>query len=139
MASLRPDVRKAWLAQNPLPKGVRYYSLVTLPTPDRISRIVEKSYKRLGEIDWRNDSQVIYSDQIMPGSTLLGFLNADHWAIAIPLNRSHPRLAKRLVDRNDYPREALMEAVLRFIEEDLAAGSHDADGSHPGDRPTQHE
>ena len=89
VASLRPEVRKAWLAQNPLPSNVRYYSLVTLPDPERISRIVRSSYKKLGQIDWRNDSQVIYFDQIVPGSTLLGFLNADHWAVAVPLDRSH--------------------------------------------------
>jgi hypothetical protein len=118
--SLRPEVRKSWMAQNPLPPAIRYYSLVALPTPDRVSRIIEKSYRKLGEIDWRNDSQVIYSDQIIPGSTLLGFLNADHWAIAIPLNRSHSVISRSLVDKNDYPREALLEAVLRFIEEDLA-------------------
>jgi hypothetical protein len=120
VASLRPDVRKAWLAQNPLAPGVRYYSLVTLPTPDRVSRVIEKSYKRLGEIDWRNDSQVIYSDQILHGSTLVGFLNADHWAVAVPVSRSHPTIAKTLVDKNDYPREAMLEALLRFVEEDLA-------------------
>ena len=117
--SLRPDVRSTWMAQNPLPPGLRYYSLVTLPTPDRVSRIIEKSYRKLGVIDWRNDSQVIYSDQIIPGSTLLGFLNADHWAIAVPLNRSHPAISRSLVNKNDYPREAMLEAVLRFIEEDL--------------------
>jgi hypothetical protein len=122
VVSLRPDVRKAWIAQNALPPGLRYYSLVTLPTPDRVSRIIEKSYKTLGAIDWRNDSQVIYSDEIIPGSTLLGFLNCDHWAIAIPLNRSHPVISRSLVNKNDYPREALLEAVLRFIEEDLSAG-----------------
>lgn len=121
VASLRPDVRKAWLAQNPLPREVRYYSLVTLPTPDRVSRVIEKSYKRLGEIDWRNDSQVVYSDQILHGSTLVGFLNADHWAVAVPVSRSHPTIAKTLVDKNDYPREAMLEALLRFVEEDLAA------------------
>ena len=120
--SLRPDVRMAWMAQNPLPQGLRYYSLVTLPTPDRISRVIEKSYRKLGEIDWRNDSQVIYSDQIIPGSTLLGFLNCDHWAIAVPVSRSHPVISRSLVDKNDYPREALLEAVLRFIEEDLNDG-----------------
>ena len=124
VASLRPDVRKAWMAQNPLPPGLRYYSLVTLPTPDRVSRVIEKSYRELGEIDWRNDSQVIYSDQIIPGSTLLGFLNCDHWAIAVPVNRSHPVISRSLVDKNDYPREALLEAVLRFIEEDLNGGQH---------------
>ena len=48
VTSLRPDVRKAWMAQNPLPPGLRYYSLVTLPTPDRVSRIIEKSYRKLG-------------------------------------------------------------------------------------------
>lgn len=122
VASLRPDVRKAWLAQNPLAPGVRYYSLVTLPTPERVSRVIEKSYKLLGEKDWRNDSQVIYSDQILHGSTLVGFLNADHWAIAVPVSRSHPGIAKTLVDKNDYPREAMLEALLRFVEEDLATG-----------------
>ncbi len=119
VASLRPDVRQEWLNSNPLPKDLNYYSLVTLPTPDRVSKVIEKSYKQLGEIDWRNDSQVIYSDQIIPGSTLLGFLNADHWAIAVPVNRSHPQIARSFVDHNDYPREALLEALLRFVEEDL--------------------
>jgi hypothetical protein len=122
--SLRPDVRMAWMAQNPLPPGLRYYSLVTLPTPDRISRVIEKSYRELGEIDWRNDSQVIYSDQIIPGSTLLGFLNCDHWAVAVPVSRSHPVISRSLVDKNDYPREAMLEAVLRFIEDDLNDGQH---------------
>jgi hypothetical protein len=117
--SLRPDVRSTWMAQNPLPPELRYYSLVTLPIPDRVSRLIKKSYRKLGEIDWRNDSQVIYYDQIIPGSTLLGFLNSDHWAIAVPLNRSHPIISRSMVDHNDYPREALLEAALRFIEEDL--------------------
>ncbi|HSC27276.1 MAG TPA: hypothetical protein VLD67_08380 [Vicinamibacterales bacterium] len=120
--SLRPAVREVWMAQNPLPRALRYYSLVTLPTPERVSRIIAKSYRKLGEIDWRNDSQVIYSDQIIPGSTLLGFLNADHWAIAVPVSRSHPVISRSLVNRNDYPREALLEAVLRFVEEDLESG-----------------
>jgi hypothetical protein len=119
VASLRPDTRKAWLASNTLPPGLRYYSLVTLPTPERVSRVIGKSYRQLGEIDWRNDSQVIYSDEIIPGSTLLGFVNADHWAIAVPVSRSHRFVGGTFVDQNDYPREALLEAVLRFIEEDL--------------------
>ena len=119
VASLRPAIRKAWLAQNPLPSNVPYYSLVALPDPERISRIVRRSYKKLGKIDWRNDSQVIYYDAIVPGSTLLGFLNADHWAVAVPLNRSHAIIGTSFADKNDYPREALLEAVLRFVEEDL--------------------
>ncbi len=119
VASLRPEVRKAWLAQNPLPSNLRYYSVVTLPDPERISRVVRSSYKKLGKVDWRNDSQVIYFDQVVPGSTLLGFLNADHWAVAVPLDRSHKIIGASFADKNDYPREAMLEAVLRFVEEDL--------------------
>jgi pimeloyl-ACP methyl ester carboxylesterase len=117
--SLRPGVRKRWLADNPLPSDVRYYSVVTLPMPDHVSRILGSSYRKLGKIDWRNDSQVIYSDEIVPGSTLLAFLNADHWAVATPVNRSHPTIASTFVTQNAYPREALLEAILRFVEEDL--------------------
>ena len=120
VASLRPDVREAWLANNPLPSRVPFYSVVTLPDPALISRVIKSSYKKLAKIDARNDSQMIYSDEFVPNSTLLGFVNADHWAIAVPVDRSHPAIGKMLVNHNDYPREALLEAVLRFVEEDLA-------------------
>ena len=47
--SLRPATRKAWLAQNPLPREVRYYSLVTFPQPERISSILESSCNKLAQ------------------------------------------------------------------------------------------
>jgi pimeloyl-ACP methyl ester carboxylesterase len=119
--SLRPDVRKAWMTAHPLPDGPAYYSLVTLPLPERVSRILRSSYRKIGKSEWRNDSQMIYLDQFVPGSTVMGFLNADHWAVAVPINRTHPTLATRLVTQNAYPREALLEAVLRYVEEDLSA------------------
>jgi hypothetical protein len=119
VASVRTATRKQWLRENVLPDSIPYYSLVTLPTPERISRVVEPSYRLLGATDWRNDSQLYSDDEIIPGSKLLGFVNADHWAIAIPVNRSHPAIARTLADQNAFPREALIEAILRFIEEDL--------------------
>ena len=117
--SLRTDVRRRWLTEHPLPINIPYYSLVTLPDRAQISRILSPSYNKLAKVDARNDSQVIYSDEFVPGSTLLGFINADHWAIALPVNRSHPFVGSMFVSRNDYPREALLEAVLRYVEEDL--------------------
>jgi hypothetical protein len=120
-ASLRPGVRKAWLAENALPPAVRFYSVVTLPDDDRISTILRPTYKKLARIDSRNDGQLIYSDQIIPGSTLVGIVNADHWAVGIPIARAHGVIGNTLVDRNDYPREALLEALLRYVEEDLSA------------------
>jgi hypothetical protein len=121
VASLRPAVRQAWLASNPLPAEVATYSLVTLPQPERISSILRGSANKLAMIDGRNDSQVIFYDQVIPGSSLVGYINADHWAIAVPIARSHSTVGSLFVTQNAYPREALLEAVLRFVEEDLAA------------------
>ena len=122
--SLRPRTRKAWLAQNPLPAGIRYYSLVTLPHPERISSILRSSYDKLSHIDGRNDSQMIFYDEVIPGSVLVGYVNADHWALALPIARTHPTIGSLFVTQNAYPREALAEAILRFVEEDLALSPH---------------
>ena len=51
---------------------------------------------------------------------LMGYVNADHWAAAVSIARSHKTAAGLFVTQNAYPREALLEAVLRFIEDDLA-------------------
>ncbi|GAB3096680.1 hypothetical protein [Pseudomaricurvus hydrocarbonicus] len=104
-----------------LPEDISYYSLVTHPKPDRISSILKPSYKKLSRIDARNDGQLLFYDQVIPGSALLGYVNADHWAISVPIARSHPIIGSTFVDQNDYPREALLEALLRFVEEDLKA------------------
>ena len=52
----------------------------------------ETSYDKLARVDARNDSQVIFYDQLVPGSTLVGYLNADHWAVSVPISRSHPTI-----------------------------------------------
>jgi pimeloyl-ACP methyl ester carboxylesterase len=117
--SLRPAVRQNWLSENPLPQEIRYYSLVTYPLPDRVSSILKGTHKKLSQIDPRNDSQVIFYDQIIPGSTLMGYLNADHWAAAVPIAEEHPFIGRHFVDRNDFPRTAIAEALMRFVEEDL--------------------
>lgn len=118
--SLLPDVRQDWLAQNPLPDNVRYYSIITFPEPERVSWVLRNSYLLLGETDVRNDSQLVIFDQLIPGSTVMAVVNADHWAVAVPIQRSHPFVGATFVSRNDYPREAFLEAILRFLEEDLA-------------------
>ena len=121
VAALRPAVRQAWLAANPLPSSVPLYSVVTLPQPERISLVLRGSAGKLSQIDGRNDSQVIFYDQVIPGSNLVGYVNADHWAIVVPIARSRETVAALFVDQNAYPREAVLEAVLRFVEEDVTA------------------
>jgi hypothetical protein len=121
--SLRPATRTSWLAENPLPRDFPYYSLATCPEPERISSVLKSSYRKLRKVDARNDGMVLFHDQLIPGSTLIGCVNADHWAVVVPIARSHQTIASTLVTKNDYPREALLEALLRFVEEDLAGTS----------------
>ncbi len=116
---LRRSERLAWLTANPLPPSIRYYSVGAFADRGSISLILKPSYDRLAAVDPHNDGQMISQDMLIPGSTLLGFLNADHWAVALPLNRDHPRLTAAAITRNAYPREVLLETIARYIEEDL--------------------
>jgi pimeloyl-ACP methyl ester carboxylesterase len=117
--SLRTATRQKWLAQNDLPMGVRYYSLGAFADRKGISSFLQSNYDKLARIDPRNDSQVLFMDAIIPGSTLLGFANADHWGLALAFSRDMPLVAASMLDRAAYPREVLLEAIARFVEEDL--------------------
>ncbi|MFO7707260.1 MAG: hypothetical protein R6V84_03730 [Desulfobacterales bacterium] len=117
--SLSRKERLAWLSANRLPASVRYYSLAAFTDRENISRILRPSYDKLSSVDPLNDSQVVFHDALVPGGALLGYLNADHWAVAMPFNREHPALASALITRNSFPREVLLEAIARFVEESL--------------------
>ncbi len=117
--SLRRSTRVAWLAEHRLPDSVRYFSVAALAERENISAMARGSYDTLAMIDPRNDGQVIFFDAIIPGSTLLGYANADHWAIALPITRDMPTVSKTLISRNEFPREIFLEAIVRFVEEAL--------------------
>ena len=119
LESLSPLVRDRWLASHTLPDSVRFYSIVTLPLPDRISAGLKPGYNLLSDIDPRNDGILLFYDQVIPGSTLLGYVNADHWAVATNFDSSQYALVRALADKTDFPRQALLEAALRFVEHDL--------------------
>jgi pimeloyl-ACP methyl ester carboxylesterase len=117
--SLLPSVRKAWLADHPLPSDVAYYSLAAFTTDEYLSRGLKPAWRVLARHDRRNDGQVVAGDAIIPGSTVLGYVNADHWDLAIALEQQMPRLSARTSDRQ-LPRTALLEAALLYISERLA-------------------
>ena len=100
---------------------MRYYSLATFAQREQISFGLRGGYDDLAKIDPRNDSQMLFYDQIIAGGALLGFVNADHWAVALPISRERPGLAATLVNRNEFPREILLEAIVRHVEEQLLA------------------
>lgn len=85
LKSLKRSVQFPWMAVNPLPQNVRYYSLVAFPHRDNIQPGLLLTYDLLRSIGPRNDGQVIFYDQVIPGSSLLGYINLDHWAVAVPV------------------------------------------------------
>jgi hypothetical protein len=121
--SLRPARRMRFLATTPLPVGVQYFSLVGVVDRDEISWPLRFRWHRLAAIDPRNDGQVLWTDAVIPGSILLGYVRADHLAIALPFSRNRASLGGALVDHNAFPREVMLEAIVRAVEERLAAAA----------------
>lgn len=103
-----------------MPQGIRYYSLVTFTTPNKMHWFLRLLYSKLAEVEPRNDSHMLIHDQVLPGADLLGYVKSDHWAVALPFNRSGGSFWKWLLrNHNAFPREVLFEAILRYVEQDL--------------------
>jgi pimeloyl-ACP methyl ester carboxylesterase len=117
--SLRPAARLAWLSTHTWPGQVHVYSLAAVATPEDVSAVIRPFYAILARTEPVTDGMVVASDAVVPGSTLLGYARADHVAVAMPFGDNAPLLAATLVTRNDYPRAVLLEAAIRFVEEDL--------------------
>ena len=66
--TLSPANRVAWFAEHTLPEHIRYYSVMYLPDPENISNGLQHSHKKLRAMkDGRNDSQLVFYDQVIPG------------------------------------------------------------------------
>ncbi|MCM5570076.1 hypothetical protein M6I34_06115 [Burkholderiaceae bacterium FT117] len=110
---LRRDVRLEWWRRYGNSLSVPIFALVAAPRPERVSAITRFSYERLATVDPRNDGKLLWTDQIAPRSHLLGYANADHYAIAIPLSESLPVLSPAFHD--DVPRAALVRAAIDVV------------------------
>ncbi len=116
--ALRRPVRRAWWKQHGADLAatkVPFYTLVGTPAPDRVSPVLRSSHEDLARLDPHNDSQLLWQDALMPGGALLGFVNADHWSIAMPVSRELPALGLLFRDRS-VPRAALVEAAIEVVD-----------------------
>ena len=118
--SLLQGTRRAWLAAHPLPDHVRYFSVAAFAARPRVAGALLAPWKLLLQYDLRNDGQLLARDQLIPGSTLLGYVNADHWSAAIDVEIVHPMLGTR-PDPAPFPRAALLEAILLQLAESRPA------------------
>ena len=113
--SLRTDVREQWLRENQLPADIDYYSIVAFTTHERVARALVASWEILLKHSRRNDGQLLAHKALIPNSTVLGYLNADHWAVALDIEDDSPLLAHRDVDAQ-FPHFALLQAILHQLE-----------------------
>lgn len=120
VASLARPARLNWLVAHRLPQSIRYFSLVSFTRSDAVTGPLRPFAAALAEIDPRNDGQLLFYDQVIPGATLLGYVNADHWAVAVPIEEKRPVLATLVTGHNWFPRDALVEAVALYLSEQLA-------------------
>ena len=118
--SLRRDVRRAFLAEYPNAL-VPSYSLPAVSDLENTSKGLAESWRLLQVFGGRQDSQLIFEDAILPGSKLLGAARADHLAVALPFDKATEASVRSIADKGRYPRAALLEAIVRFVVQDLAA------------------
>jgi pimeloyl-ACP methyl ester carboxylesterase len=114
--SLRRGERMRWLAQNRLPRNVAYFSLGALTQDGSTAKLLAEPRRELTRITAMNDAQTLFYDQLIPGSTLLGYANGDHWAIALPLQERWPFWAGNSAGLR-YPRDDLFEAIVLYLAE----------------------
>ncbi len=117
MSDLRRQTRLAWWQSHRAGVSKPVFALVTTPRPDRVSPMLMETYQELARIEPRNDGLLIWYDQIVPGGSLLGYVNADHWAVAMSMSRALPTMASLF--RDDLPRTALVEAAIETVDEVL--------------------
>jgi hypothetical protein len=117
--SLRPAIRLNWMTANPLPRSVRYFSLAAFTKREHINTLLKIGYDRLQILSPRNDGLLLSTDQLIPGGTLLGYANADHWSVALPLENKNFLISETIRAPQPFPRSVLMQALLLYVTEAL--------------------
>jgi hypothetical protein len=119
LASVTRQESIRWLAAHPPPPDLAYFSVVAHARRDEMAPPLRVVSAQLANIDARNDGQVVAADAVLPGSVLLAEAHADHWDVALPRNRHPDLLVRAWTSGRDYPREALLRAILKWV---IAAG-----------------
>lgn len=120
--SLLPAVRLSWLAAHPLPKSVHYFSLAAMTQRDHVNAFLKAGYDFLWIYSPRNDGMLLISDQLIPGGTLLGYVNVDHWSVAHVLEDKQRSISETIRAPGKFPRGVLLHALLVYVAETLESG-----------------
>lgn len=116
--SLKREVRSAFNARYPTPP-VPTYSLTAVADRAHTSKLLLENWLLVSAYGNRHDGLLLDPDSLIPGSTILGSVNADHFAIALPFDKLANSAITSLMDQNRFPRGALLESIVRFVVSDL--------------------
>ena len=115
--SLSQSTRRAFLSKYPDP-AVPTYSLPAISNKANTSQLLAQTWQIMSAYSDKVDGQLTVEDATVPRSKTLGAALADHFAVAVPFETSDEPL-KAGADKNHYPRSALLEAMVRFVIQDL--------------------
>lgn len=116
--SLQRGVRQEFLNTYPHPM-VPSYSLVANAEPGNVSKMLAQTWQIMKTFDTVQDGQLTKLDAIVPESAYLGTLRGDHFAVALPFENSSDKSIASAMDKGHFPRAALLEALVRFVIQDL--------------------
>lgn len=117
LRDLDRNARAVWWQRYGSRVTLPIYSIVALPDDQRLSPILKGTFADVAEVDARNDGQLIWSDAVVAPGALLGYVNADHWGIAMALSRAFPALAAEF--RDNVPRTEMLAAAIQVVVRDL--------------------
>lgn len=120
--SLRRENRAIFLAAHPR-MPVPSYSIVTKSDKTNTSKALLQTWQLLAAYGLVQDGQLLRDDATVPSSKFLGVALADHFAVALPFDKSSDSAVRSGMDKTRYPRAALLEAIYRFVASDLDGGA----------------
>ena len=118
--SLQRGARQAFLGAYPNPI-VPTYSVIAFSNKDNTSKSLMQTWNMLQGYDTMIDGQLTRQDATIPGSKFLGSAKSDHFALALPFDKSTDKTIRTGMDKTRYPRGALLESMIRFVMNDLKA------------------
>ena len=98
---------------------MRFFSLAAFTKREHINTLLKVGYDRLQILSPRNDGLLLSTDQLIPGGTLLGYANADHWSVALPLENKNFLISETIRAPQPFPRSVLLQALLLYVAEAL--------------------
>ena len=116
--SLQRQARQAFLTAHPT-SPVPTYSLIAKSDESSTSKSLLQTWRVLSSYGSAQDGQLLRDDAIVPGAKFLGAALADHFAVALPFDKSPDASIRTGMDKAAYPRAALLESIVRFVSNDL--------------------